>query len=204
MLSKFCQQTDIIGQRIKIQNFVTQGNLAETVKRSIALYIVRKSVNSPTFSDFGPKLWKLESFLESFLLSPKTNLDWNDERGRASSPVEYHLFAHGRPCLSQEDLFLPIPSIIPGGKLYKEFIHFPQNASVVRFVYLTLILNGQEGAVAFAWDSLNTWEKIIGWPLLSEKQLSFLFYFFICRDFVFEHYVKHSKDQNDWYKSWYA
>ena len=74
MLSKFCQQTDIIGQRIKIKKFVTQGNLAETVKKSIALLIVRKSVDSPTFSDFGPKLWKLENFLESFLLSPETNL----------------------------------------------------------------------------------------------------------------------------------
>ena len=146
-------------------------------------------MNSPTFSDFGPKLWKLESFLESFLLFPETNLHWYDERGRTSSPVEYHLFAHGRLCLSQDDLFLPIPSIIPEGHLYKEFIYCPKNASVVRFVYLTLILNGQEGAVAFAWDDLNTWEKIVGWPLLSEeKQLSFLFSFFICRDFDFQHF----------------
>ena len=118
--------------------------------------MVHKSVNSPTFSDFGPKLWKLESFLESFLLFPETNLHRCDERGRTSSPAEYHLFAHGRLCLSQDDLFLPIPSIIPEGHLYKEFIYCPKNASVVRFVYLTLILNGQEGAVAFAWDNLNT------------------------------------------------
>ena len=186
MLSKFCRQTVIIGQRIKIQN----------------LWRKEICVNSPTFSDFGPKLWKLESFLESFLLFPETNLHWYDERGRTSSPVEYHLFAHGRLCLSQEDLFLPIPSIIPEGDLYKEFIYFPKTP-VVRFVYLTLILNGQEGAVAFAWDDLNTWEKIIVWPLLSEeKQLSFLFSFFICRDFDFQHFVKHSKDQKNWYKSW--
>ena len=129
MLSKFCQQTDIIGQRIKIQNFVTQGNLAGTVKKSIALLIVRKSVDSITFSDFGPKLWKLESFLESFLLFPETNLHWYDERGRASSPVEYHLFAHGRLCLSQDDLFLPIPSIIPGGIFIKNSSISPKRLS---------------------------------------------------------------------------
>ena len=42
-----------------------------------------------------------------------------DENGKESSPVEYHLFAQGRLCLSQDDLFLPIPSIIPGGIFIK-------------------------------------------------------------------------------------
>ena len=201
MLSKFCQQTDIIGQRIKIQNFVTQGNLAETVKKKHCIAHSAQKRGFPNFFRLWSEALEIGEFLGELLV-----ISWNKFAliwwGRERK------FTCGVPSLCPWQTLSfpgwPLPTHSqhhPWGDLYKEFIYFPQTPQL--FVYLTLILNGQEGAVAFAWDNLNTWGKIVGWPLLSEeKQLLFLFYFFICRDFEFIHFVKHSNDQKDWYKSW--
>ena len=167
---------------------MTQGNLAQTVKK----YCIAHGAQKREFPNFF-RLWsealEIGEFLGELLVISwnKFTLIWWEREDQ---------FTCGVPSLCPWQTLSfpggPLPTHCqhhPWGDLYKEFIYCPKNASVVRFVYLTLILNGQEGAVAFAWDDLNTWEKIVGWPLLSEeKQLSFLFSFFICRDFDFQHF----------------
>ena len=168
--------------------------------------MVHKSVNSPTFSDFGPKLWKLESFLESFLLFPETNMHWNDERGRTSSPVEYHLFAHGRLCLSQDDLFLPIPSIIPGA------IFIKNSSSSPKCLICQVCISdpdpqwaGRSCSVCLGRSQHLRKNHCLATFVRGETAIIPVLLFHLSRFWfsTFWHFVKHSKDQKDWYKSWY-
>ena len=68
MLSKFCQQTDIIGQRIKIKKFVTQGNLAETVKKKHCIAHSAQKRGFPNFFRLWSEALEIGEFLGELLV----------------------------------------------------------------------------------------------------------------------------------------